>query len=75
MNSVGYIVTYLQCIWIRRISLNNDNVAASDFRSNCGLDGGLVTDESEDLIGRIGRKLADELELQSERGGLMSSSW
>jgi hypothetical protein len=54
---------YLQIIWAGSVGLDDVDVAASDFRGNLGLDGGLVADETEDFVVWVSRELAEELEL------------
>jgi hypothetical protein len=54
---------YLQIIWAGSVGLDDVDVASSDFRSNLGLDGGLVADETEDFVGWVNRELAKKLEL------------
>lgn len=56
---------YLQCHWIRGISLNNVNILPADFSSNLNLNGGFVADETEDGIRWVLGELADELELDN----------
>lgn len=57
---------FFECGCLCGVSFQDGDVASSDLCVHSGLGNGLVSDEAEHSVGRVGRELADKLKLSGK---------